>query len=79
MITTEHCPGVGQFESVQSYGKAIEQRSSATSRQVFLHSFPRQSRPKIVTNDAAGSELNAACFIGSMSSEAAYIEIILRP
>lgn len=42
--------------------------------QVFLRSFRRQTLPKIVINQAAGSSLDAACFISNMSSEAIYIE-----
>lgn len=44
--------------------------------QVFLQSFRRQRRSKIVINQAAGSELDAACFISNMSSEAVYIESV---
>lgn len=44
---------------------------------VFLRSFRRQTRPKIVINLAAGSTLDAACFISNMSSDAIYIESVL--
>ena len=44
---------------------------------VFLRSFRRQTRPKIVINLAAGSTLDAACFISNMSSEPIYVESIV--
>ncbi|WMT92801.1 hypothetical protein [Pelagibacterium sp. H642] len=45
--------------------------------QVFLLSFRRQTLPKIVINRAAGSTLDAACFVSNMSSDAIYIESVL--
>lgn len=45
--------------------------------QVFLRSFRRQTLPKIVINRAAGSSLDAACFVSNMSSDAIYIESVL--
>lgn len=45
--------------------------------QVFLQSFRRQTLPKIVINRAAGSTLDAACFVSNMSSDAIYIESVL--
>lgn len=45
--------------------------------QVFLRSFRRQTLSKIVINRAAGSSLDAACFVSNMSSEAIYIEAVL--
>lgn len=45
--------------------------------QVFLRSFRRQTLPKIVINRAAGSTLDAACFVSNMSSDAIYIESVL--
>ncbi len=45
--------------------------------QIFLHSFRRQTLPKIVINRAAGSSLDAACFVSNMSSEAIYIESVI--
>jgi hypothetical protein len=45
--------------------------------QVFLRSFRRQALPKIVINQAAGTSLDAACFVSNMSSEAIYIESIV--
>lgn len=42
--------------------------------QVFLWNFRRQTRPKIVINRAAGSSLDASCFVSNMSSDAIYIE-----
>ena len=43
--------------------------------QVFLISYRRQVRPKIVINRAAGSALNASCFVGNISSE---LDLTLR-
>lgn len=45
--------------------------------QVFLHSYRRQAYPKIVINRAAGSSLEAACFVSNMSSDAIYIESVI--
>lgn len=45
--------------------------------QVFLLGFRRQTLPKIVINQAAGSSLGAACFVSNMSSEAIYIESVI--
>ncbi|SDH16369.1 hypothetical protein [Pelagibacterium luteolum] len=45
--------------------------------QVFLHSYRRQIRPKIVINRAAGSTLDASCFVSNMSSDAIYIESVI--
>jgi hypothetical protein len=45
--------------------------------QVFLRSYHRQVRPKIVINQAAGSTLDASCFVGNMSSESIYIESVI--
>jgi len=45
--------------------------------QVFLRGFRRQTKPKIVINLAAGSTLDAVCFVSNMSSEAIYIESVL--
>ena len=45
--------------------------------QVFLRSFRRQTLPKIVINRAAGSSLDAACFVSNMSSDAIYVESVL--
>ncbi|MEQ8444657.1 MAG: hypothetical protein RIB57_02095 [Pelagibacterium sp.] len=45
--------------------------------QVFLRSYGRQIRPKIVINRAAGSALDAHCFVSNMSSEAMYLESVL--
>ncbi|MEX0406781.1 hypothetical protein ABGN05_14010 [Aquibium sp. LZ166] len=45
--------------------------------QVFLRNFRRQTLPKIVINRAAGSSLDAACFVSNMSSEAIYIERVI--
>ena len=45
--------------------------------QIFLRSFRRQTRPKIVINRAAGSSLQAACFVSNMSSDAIYIESVI--
>src|SRR5690554_6501201 len=45
--------------------------------QIFLLNFRRQTRPKIVMNRAAGSTLDAACFISIMSSDAIYIESVI--
>ncbi|MCD7058666.1 hypothetical protein [Pelagibacterium xiamenense] len=48
-----------------------------TYLQVFLYSYRRQVRPKIVINRAAGSALDAHCFVSNMSSDAIYIESVL--
>ena len=40
--------------------------------QVFLHSYRRQLRPKIVVNRAAGTALESSCFVSNMSSESIY-------
>lgn len=45
--------------------------------QVFLRSFRRQTLPKIVINQAAGSSLDAACFVSNMSSDAIYMESVI--
>ena len=45
--------------------------------QVFLRSFQRQTLPKIVINRAAGSSLDAACFVSNMSPDAIYIESVI--
>lgn len=45
--------------------------------QIFLRSFRRQTLPKIVINRAAGSSLDAACFVSNMSSDAIYIESVI--
>lgn len=45
--------------------------------QVFLAGFLRQTRPKIVINRAAGSSLDASCFVSNMSSDAIYIESVI--
>lgn len=45
--------------------------------QVFLRGFRRQTQPKIVINRAAGSSLDAVCFVSNMSSEAIYIESVI--
>lgn len=45
--------------------------------QVFLLSFRRQTLPKLVINRAAGSSLDASCFVSNMSSEAIYIESVI--
>src|SRR5690606_5371784 len=45
--------------------------------QIFLHSFRRQTLPKIVINRAAGSSLDASCFVSNMSSDAIYIESVI--
>lgn len=45
--------------------------------QVFLYSYKRQTRPKIVINRGAGADLDARCLISNMSSDAIYIESIV--
>ena len=45
--------------------------------QVFLRSFRRQTLPKIVINRAAGSTLDASCFVSNMSPDAIYIESVI--
>lgn len=45
--------------------------------QVFLRSFRRQTLPKIVINRAAGSSLDASCFVSNMSSDPIYIESVI--
>jgi len=45
--------------------------------QIFLLSFRRQTLPKLVINRAAGSSLDASCFVSNMSSEAIYIESVI--
>lgn len=45
--------------------------------QVFLRSFRRQTLPKIVINRAAGSSLNASCFVSNMSSDGIYVESVI--
>lgn len=45
--------------------------------QVFLFSYKRQTRSKIVINRGAGVDLDARCLISNMSSDAMYIESIL--
>ncbi|WP_338608762.1 hypothetical protein V6617_02080 [Pelagibacterium nitratireducens] len=45
--------------------------------QVFLRSYSRQVRPKIVINRAGGSALDAHCFVSNMSSEAMYLESVI--
>ncbi len=45
--------------------------------QVFLRSYRRQVRPKIVINRAAGTALEAACFVSNMSSESIYVESVV--
>ncbi|WP_127143314.1 hypothetical protein [Pelagibacterium montanilacus] len=45
--------------------------------QVFLQGYRRQVRPKIVINRAAGSGLDASCFVSNMSSESIYLEIVI--
>lgn len=45
--------------------------------QIFLRSFRRQTLPKIVINRAAGSSLDAACFVSNMSSDAIYVESVI--
>lgn len=45
--------------------------------QIFLRNFRRQTLSKIVINRAAGSSLDAACFISNMSSEPIYVEAVL--
>lgn len=45
--------------------------------QVFLAGFRRQTQPKIVINRAAGSGLDAACFVSNMSSDSIYLESVL--
>lgn len=44
---------------------------------IFLHSYGRQMKPKIVINQAAGSALSASCFVSNMSSEAVYVETVV--
>ncbi|MGK9054268.1 hypothetical protein [Neorhizobium petrolearium] len=45
--------------------------------QIFLRSFKRQTLPKIVINRAAGSSLEASCFVSNMSPEPIYIESVV--
>jgi hypothetical protein len=45
--------------------------------QLFARGYRRQTRPKIVITRAAGSTLDASCFISNMSSDAIYIESIV--
>lgn len=45
-----------------------------TYLQVFLQSYRRQTLPKIVINRAAGSALDAYCFVSNMSSDSIYLE-----
>lgn len=45
--------------------------------QVFLRSFRRQTLPKIVINRAAGSSLDASCFVSNMSSDGIYVESVI--
>lgn len=45
--------------------------------QVFLFSYRRQTRSKIVINRGAGIDLEARCLVSNMSSDAIYIESIL--
>ncbi|HEV7277489.1 MAG TPA: hypothetical protein VGN80_14475 [Devosiaceae bacterium] len=45
--------------------------------QVFLYSYRRQTRSKIVINRGAGVDLEARCLVSNMSSDAIYVESIL--
>ncbi|HEX2528553.1 MAG TPA: hypothetical protein VHL31_19940 [Geminicoccus sp.] len=45
--------------------------------QVFVSSFRRQKRSKILINRGAGSGLEARCLISNMSAEAIYIESLI--
>lgn len=44
---------------------------------VFLVSYKRQTRSKIVINRGAGVDLDARCLISNMSSDAIYVESIV--
>lgn len=43
---------------------------------LFLRQYLRQTQPKIVINRAAGTNLDATCFVSNMSSEPIYVEAI---
>lgn len=72
------------FQWITDYSDTISAMSSMAMLfvwiaylQVFLRSYHRQVRPKIVINRAAGSALDASCFVSNMSSEAIYIESVI--
>lgn len=72
------------FEWISDHSETVSAVSSVAMLfvwiaylQVFLRSYRRQVRPKIVINRAAGSALNASCFVGNMSSESIYIESVI--
>lgn len=72
------------FQWINEYSSTINAISSVAMLfvwiaylQVFLRSYGRQIRPKIVINRAAGSALDAHCFVSNMSSEAMYLESVL--
>lgn len=45
--------------------------------QLFLASFRRQTRPKILINIGAGRSLDARCLVANMSSDAVYVESLI--
>ena len=45
--------------------------------QLFLSSYKRQTRPKILINVGAGRNLDGRCLLSNMSSEAIYIESLI--
>ena len=45
--------------------------------QLFLSSYKRQTRPKILINVGAGRSIDGRCLLSNMSSEAIYIESLI--
>jgi hypothetical protein len=45
--------------------------------QVFVRSYVRQTRPKILINRGGGSTLDAVCLVSNMSSDVIYVESII--
>jgi len=45
--------------------------------QVFVRSYVRQTRPKILINRGGGTTLDALCLVSNMSSDAIYVESII--
>ncbi len=45
--------------------------------QLFMGSYRRQRRPKILINRGAGSGMEGHCLIGNLSADAIYIESVL--
>jgi hypothetical protein len=45
--------------------------------QLFLSSYKRQTRPKILINVGAGRSIDARCLLSNMSSEAIYVESLI--